>query len=153
MIYGLIDRAFLLSHLCYYQKNLELVIPLLFENGYPLNLFFEKISNRIKTLIYNNRSLNLNNNHDKNNNCSDEMNKKVIVIPYIKKISESVIAIIDKSKYITGQNTSLIESLIILKSLSRFTKIPTTYSITIMLFIKSRAVIAMPHTLAKQRGK
>jgi len=80
------------------------------------------------------------------------MNKKVIVIPYIKTISESITAIIDQSKYITGQNTSLIESLIILKSLSRFTKIPTTYSITIMLFIKSCAVIAMPHTLAKQNG-
>jgi len=49
MMYGLIDRAFLLSHPSYHQKNIELVIELLLENGYPLNLIFEKINN--KTLI------------------------------------------------------------------------------------------------------
>jgi len=115
IIYGLIDRAFLLSHLRYHQKNIELVIELLLENGYPLNLIFEKISNKIKTLIYNNRSLNKNNNHDKNNNCSDETNKKIIVIPYIKKISESVTAIIDKLKYITGYR--------VLNNLEKFIKV------------------------------
>jgi len=112
MMYGLIDRAFLLSHLSY-QKNIELVIELLLENGYPFNLIFEKISNRIKTFIYNNRSLNKNKNQDKNNNCSAEMNKKVI--PYIKKISESVTAIIDQSKYIISYR--------VLNNLGKFIKV------------------------------
>jgi len=114
-MYGLIDRAFLLSHSSYYQKNIEFVVELFLENGYSLNLIFEKINSRIKTLIYNNRNFYFNNNLDKNNNSSDDMNKKVMFIPYIKKISESVTAIIDKSKYITGFR--------VLNNLGRFIKI------------------------------
>jgi len=110
-MYGLIDRAFLLLHPRYHQKNIKFVIELLLENGYPFNLIFEKINNRIKTLIYKNRNLILNNNHDKNNS-SDDINRKVIVIPYIKKRSESII---DKSEYITRFR--------VLNNLGRFIKI------------------------------
>jgi len=46
MIYGLIDRAFLLSHPKFHKKNIEMIIDLLLENGYPLKLIFEKIHNR-----------------------------------------------------------------------------------------------------------
>jgi len=148
MMYGLIDRAFLLSHPSYHQKNIELVIELLLENGYPLNLIFEKIYNRIKTLIYNNRSIDLNNNYDKNNNSSDEMNKKVMVIPYIKKISESVAATIDKSRYITGYR--------VLNNLGRFIKAHKNSNNlfnnnNVVYRISVIAVIAMPHMLAKPK--
>jgi len=44
MIYSLTDTAFLLSHPKFHQKNLELAINLLLENGYPLKLIFEKIN-------------------------------------------------------------------------------------------------------------
>jgi len=50
-IYSLIDRAFLLSDPIFHQKNIELIIKLLLDNGYPLSLIFEKINNRLKTLI------------------------------------------------------------------------------------------------------
>jgi len=76
MIYGLIDTAFLLSHSSFYQKNIEFVIELLLENGYPLNLIFGKINSRLKTLIYNNRNPTLRNNLDKNKNSSDDVNNK-----------------------------------------------------------------------------
>jgi len=115
MMYGLIDRAFLLSHPRYHQKNIERIIELLLENGYPLNLIFDKIYKRIKTLIYNNRNLDINNNYEKSIVSSDAKNKKVIVIPYIKKISESVVATIDRSKYITGYR--------VLNNLGRFIRV------------------------------
>jgi len=115
MIYGLTDRAFLLSHPSFHQKNIEFVIELLLENGYPLNLMFEKINSRLKTLIYNNRNPTSRNNLDKNKNSSDDINKKIIVLSYINKISESIATTIDKSKYITGYR--------ILNNLGKFVKV------------------------------
>jgi len=83
MIYGLIDRAFLLSHPKFHKKNIEYVIGILLENGYPLDHIFEKVKIRLKTFIYSNS------NSDNNKNGSDIINnKKIMVIPYIKKISE-----------------------------------------------------------------
>jgi len=43
-IYSLTDRAFLLSHPKFHQKNLEFAIDLLLENGYSLDLIFEKMN-------------------------------------------------------------------------------------------------------------
>jgi len=43
-MYGLIDRAFLLSHPRFHQKNLELVIDLLLDNGYPLAPIYNRCS-------------------------------------------------------------------------------------------------------------
>lgn len=40
-ITGLTDRAFLLSHPRFHQKNMELVVNILLENGYPLNFTFK----------------------------------------------------------------------------------------------------------------
>jgi len=54
VIYGLIDKAILLSHPRFHQKNVDFIDTLLV-NGYPLNLIFDKIKNRLKTLIYSNR--------------------------------------------------------------------------------------------------
>jgi len=113
MIYGLVDRAFLLSHPSFHKKNIRYVIELLIENSYPLNFIFEKINNRLKTLIYNKKSNAINNN-EKNMNSLDDNNKKIIVFPYIKKISELIAATIDKSQYITGYR--------ILNNLGKFIK-------------------------------
>jgi len=68
IIYGLIDKAFLLSHPRFYQKNIEFIIDILLENGYPLDLIIDKIKNRLKTLIYSNRNFN------NNINCSEDIN-------------------------------------------------------------------------------
>jgi len=77
------------------------VIDLLLENGYPLDLIFDKINKRIKTLIYNHNKKSLNS-EDKNNAIKDSSNKKIIVLPLINKISESIASAIDKSQFITG---------------------------------------------------
>jgi len=109
MIFGLVDRAFLLSHPSFHRKNLEITIELLIENGYPLNMIFEKIHNRLKTLIYkyrkhvpicdNNKKILTQDNKNENNK---ENNKKITVFPYIKQLSERVASTIDGSQYIIG---------------------------------------------------
>jgi len=118
LIYSLIDRAFLLSHTKFHQKNIEFVINILLKNGYPLDLIFNKINKRLKTLIqfknYNN--YNSNSNKHINNKTNDFNNPKTItVIPYISKISEMVAATIDKSRFITGYR--------VLNSLASFIKV------------------------------
>ncbi|XP_071649570.1 uncharacterized protein [Temnothorax longispinosus] len=51
-IIGLIDRAFLLSHPRFHRKNLELIISILLNNDYPLDLIFNTIHERLKSLFY-----------------------------------------------------------------------------------------------------
>jgi len=51
IIYNLLDRAFLLSHPDFQQKNIELCVKLLLDNEYPLKLIFEKINMKLKKLI------------------------------------------------------------------------------------------------------
>jgi len=102
-MYGLIDRAFSLSHPSFHQKNFEFVINALLDNGYPLAFIFDKIKKRIKTLIVKKSS---NNSLSNNNLESDDPEiKKILVIPYINKISELVAATIDKSRYVIGYRT------------------------------------------------
>ncbi|XP_011864472.1 PREDICTED: uncharacterized protein LOC105560198 [Vollenhovia emeryi] len=96
-IYSLVDRAIMLSHPMFHQKNIEFAIRVLLENGYPLNLVFEKINKRIKKLMNvkeEDANTSTNNNPEKSNNF--------IVIPYINGISEKVESLIDKSKFRIG---------------------------------------------------
>jgi len=103
-IYSLIDRAFLLSHPKFHQKNIEFAIELLLDNGYPLDFIFDKINDRLKFLINSKRKLCTSNSNDtnKNNDSIDNNSKKIIVLPYINNISELIASTIDKSNYITG---------------------------------------------------
>jgi len=99
MIYGLMDRAFFLSHPSFQQKNIEFVINVLLENGYPLAFIFEKLKKRIKTLCLNKSSKN-------KNTESDKIEKReIVVIPYFNNISEMIAARIDKSRHIIGYRT------------------------------------------------
>jgi len=70
----LVDRAFLLSHLEFHQKNFEFIIKILLENDYPLNFSFNTISSKIKGLV-NDKIAKYKNN--KVENCS---NKKIWVL-------------------------------------------------------------------------
>jgi len=45
------DRAFRLSHPRYHQKNFELLVNTLLNNGYPLSLIFDTINTRLKFLL------------------------------------------------------------------------------------------------------
>jgi len=80
---GLVDRAFLLSHPEFHQKNFEFIIKILLENDYPLDFIFNTISSRIKGLINDKIAKYKNNNVE---NCSD---KKIwFTVPFMKTISE-----------------------------------------------------------------
>jgi len=45
------DRAFLLPHPKFHQKNFKFIIDTLLSNGYPLQFIFDTISRRFKTLF------------------------------------------------------------------------------------------------------
>jgi len=99
-IYNLIDRAFLLSHPDFQQKNIELCIKLLLDNGYPLKIIFETINKRIKKLITTcNRNKFLAN---RNTDTIDKEQKKFFIIPYIRNISEITTSLINKSSFTIG---------------------------------------------------
>jgi len=102
MIYSLTDRAFLLSYPKFHQKNLKLAINLLLKNGYPLKLIFEKINHRLKTLMYNKYNQSANQSNKNINSTIETNNKRILVLPYINKISELVTSAVDKSQHITG---------------------------------------------------
>jgi len=107
IIYSLIDRAVLLSHPKHRQKNIELYIKYLLDNGYPLKIIFEKINKRLKTLFMNKLSSNINNeiipikNNEKNTE-NDNNKKNFFVIPYIRSISEITASLINKSLFTIG---------------------------------------------------
>jgi len=101
-VYSLIDRAFLLSHPKFHQKNIEFAIKLLLDNGYPLDFTFDKINNRLKSLINNKKRQLASTNHDDKNDNSDSTDKKILVLPYINNMSELIASTINKSNYITG---------------------------------------------------
>jgi len=103
MIYGLVDRIFLLSHPSFHKKNFEFVIKSLIENGYPVNLIFEKINTRIKSHIYKHKNSLLTSNHNNRINSGyDNNNRNILVFPYIKKLSELIASAVDRSQYIIG---------------------------------------------------
>jgi len=91
----LIDRALLLSHPVFQQKNLEYVIKVLLDNDYPLDLIFQKINHRIKDIVRRKKSNKLEQN-------LNESQRKVLVLPYIRNISEKIDLSIDKNEYLTG---------------------------------------------------
>jgi len=71
----LLDRAILLSHPIFQQKNIKICIKIFFDSGYPLDLIFWEINTRLKKLFKNNLITNhcnsetlgeLNNNDKKN---------------------------------------------------------------------------------------
>jgi len=78
-----VDRAFLLSHPEFHQKNFELIIKILLENDYPLSFIFNMISSRIKVLI-NDKII-----KQKINTAENGSNRKIwFTIPFIKSITE-----------------------------------------------------------------
>lgn len=96
IIYNLTDRCLLLSHPLFYNKNIRLIIEILLNNGFPLDLIFSKINQRIKYLVSNNVLLNRDNNvltqSKKISEMDDDNGKKIIVFPYINKITEMIVS-------------------------------------------------------------
>jgi len=118
IIYNLVDRAIKLSHPSFHKKNLELVIKSLLDNGYPLNLIFNKINIRLKKLFIQRRETptNLDNNNPKNE-------KKILVFPYVNPLTKFITANLDNSKVIIGYRC--------LNKLSQFVKVHKDIDLTL----------------------
>jgi len=102
-IYNLIDRAILLSHPDFHEKNIKNCIKLLLENGYPLNLIFQKINERLKKLFNKKSTIDFNKNiATHNSDTTDSVTKKFFIIPYIRNISEITTSLINKSIFTVG---------------------------------------------------
>ncbi|XP_024893281.1 uncharacterized protein LOC112468378 [Temnothorax curvispinosus] len=98
-IYGLVDRAILLSHPTFHSKNIKYVIELLIANGYPLNLIFKRINIRLNKLF--NGKL-MNRNKIDTIDPDDNDGRKIIVIPFINNISEKVSRFFNKNEHVIG---------------------------------------------------
>ncbi|KYM97837.1 hypothetical protein ALC62_11470 [Cyphomyrmex costatus] len=82
VIFGLVDKAFLLSHPNFHEKNLKFIIDILLLNDYPLDFIFDNVSKRIKSIINKPSQLNSNDNNIIRKNIN------WLIIPYIKGFSE-----------------------------------------------------------------
>jgi len=54
-MYSLIDRVFRLSHPSFHKNNFDLIIKILLDNGYPLDLIFNTIRRRLHAYIRSNK--------------------------------------------------------------------------------------------------
>jgi len=50
-VFDLVNRVILLSYIIFHQNNLKFVRNTLINNGYPLNLIYNSIRIRIKTIF------------------------------------------------------------------------------------------------------
>jgi len=76
------DRAFLLSHPKYHEKNLKFIIETFISNNYPLQFIFNVIHMRLKSLLNKQTKKQITNN-------TNEEKKSWFVIPYIKKVTDT----------------------------------------------------------------
>lgn len=86
-IISLIDRVFYLSYPSFHQKNMELVVNILLNNGYPLFFIFDTLNKRLKTISRHNISNNKTNISNNNNN-KDSNRLHYFNIPYIPNFSK-----------------------------------------------------------------
>ncbi|KYN14498.1 hypothetical protein ALC57_13304 [Trachymyrmex cornetzi] len=94
MVFSLVDRTFLLSNPIFFKKNIELIIMILKDNGYPIEFIFEYINKRITALSQKNSVLVKSNNEK-------EM-RVLMVFPYVKSICNKISRSIDKSNNMIG---------------------------------------------------
>lgn len=101
--FTLIDRAFLLSHPTFHQKNFKFVISTLLDNGYLKNLIFNWIGERLKALINNKKTI-------KNDNISPNNtneNNSFLTVSYIDDLEhdyKQISTIIDRRITFKGVN-------------------------------------------------
>jgi len=100
-IYSLVDKALLLSHSLFHKKNLELVINLLLDNGFSLNIIFNKINIRLKKLFNSKLKARINTQESiRVISTEHAIKKKFMSIPYIKGISEMIASALNGNDYI-----------------------------------------------------
>ncbi|EFN73568.1 hypothetical protein EAG_07008, partial [Camponotus floridanus] len=92
-IIGLIDKVFCRSHPKFHKENLEFIVDILLNNGYPFSLFFNTIADRLNILFhrFNNKHDNVLN--DDESVIDDERDGSKIAyfnVPYMRNISERI---------------------------------------------------------------
>ncbi|KYN26675.1 hypothetical protein ALC57_03955 [Trachymyrmex cornetzi] len=97
VIIGQFDRIIFLSHPKFHTKNIENMIDILLNNGYPLEFLFSTINKRIKNLSRRD-SLYINNVSLQDSNENNGINN-YFIIPYIKEISEKFKSIAKKNDF------------------------------------------------------
>jgi hypothetical protein len=80
---GLIDRAFIISHPKYHAKNLELIVRILLDNDYPIDLIFNTIRERLRCLFSKQSRK-----QSDDTNKSDNVKTSWFTIPYLPNVSE-----------------------------------------------------------------
>jgi len=78
-ILNLIDRV-LLSHPKFHKENFDMVIKILLDNGYPLDLIFSTIRRRLHSRI----------NYKHRNLKESENNPSFFIIPYVSHIAKKI---------------------------------------------------------------
>jgi len=96
-IYSLVDHAIKLSHPSFQEKNLRLCVKLLLDNGYPLELIFNKINSRLKKLFVHRSGTLLG-----EANADTNEGKKILVFPYVNPLSDFISSNIDRANTIVG---------------------------------------------------
>jgi len=79
-ILSLIDRVILLSHPRFHQQNLDFVIRVLVDNGYPLDVIFATIRRRLHARCDRNS-------HNVPQDDRNNQNQPFFVIPYVSAIA------------------------------------------------------------------
>ena len=97
VVIGLVDKVLFLSHPKFHHANMESLINSLLRNGYPLQLVFKIIKNRIK-------SLSNKDNFETISYCDQNCDLNIIErkhfpIPYIKGASEKFNLVLNKYKF------------------------------------------------------
>jgi len=83
VICNLIDKVLNLSHPDFQQRNLTLMINILLDNSYPLELIFSLIKKRLHSRFHTN--------FHKHKNNSEDDDKKYFVMPYVGSSSEKIV--------------------------------------------------------------
>jgi len=93
---GTIDRAFLLAHPKYHEKNLRFIIDTFKSNDYPVEFIFNVINSRLRTLIKGRTNTPI-------SRADDNKEEKIqwFTVPYFPNISEKF------SNFIKGSNVRL----------------------------------------------
>ena len=91
---GLVDKVLFLSHPKFQQKNMESLINSLLCNGYPLQMLFKTIQDRITKLSKNN--FETINNIDQNFDLELTKKTNYFIIPFLKRTSNKFNGILKK---------------------------------------------------------
>jgi len=79
-IISMVDRAFILSHPKYHQKNFNLIVEILCLNDYPFKFIFDTINTRLKYLISEHT-------HIQSNSKTSNKQNRWFTIPFISALS------------------------------------------------------------------